>query len=78
MVWNKKIHNFQQILPAILDVILGTQNFSYPVMESFFDVGIFSLKMEIMENKEEPGESICWRARGEEEEMAKFLKWCAK
>lgn len=51
---------------------------TYPVMQSLFDVGIFSLEMEIMENKEEPGEIICWRAQGQEEGMDKFLKWCAK
>lgn len=71
MVWNKKkIHSFGQILSAIPGVILGTQSF---IMELLSDVGIFSLKMEITENKEEPGESICWRA-GQEEEMEKILK----
>lgn len=30
--------------------------------------------METVENKEEPGESNCWRAQEQEEEMEKFLK----
>lgn len=52
----QNIHSFGQALPAIPGVTFGTQNFSYPFMQSSFDVGIFTLKMEIMENKELDGE----------------------
>lgn len=34
--------------------------------------GILWLKIEIVENQEEPGESICWRAEGKEEAMEKL------
>lgn len=73
LLWfeTKKIHSFGQILSAIPGVILGTQSF---IMELLSDIGIFSLKMEILGNKEEPAESICWRAQGQEEEMEKILK----
>lgn len=69
------IKTFGQALPVIPDTILGTRSSSLPFhLDHCLGGGILWLKMEIAENKEEPGESICWRAQGQEERRQKFLK----
>lgn len=73
MLWNKKstiLDKFclqSQVLSLIQKIFLSFQGIIVWCRN-------FLLKMETVENKEEPGESNCWRAQEQEEEMEKFLK----
>lgn len=70
----KIIENFGQSLPAIP----GAKFLLSSPLDHCPGGRILWLEMDIVENKEEPGESIRWRAQGQEEGMEKFLQLCAE